>query len=230
MLSYGDKCEEIGVSLTTPTAIQRLQRKLCKAAGASSRPGVEGEARARGPLPPTLRQGVSAGHPPADLSEFFDTIRHHDLMQCMARRLSDRHMLRLIKQWLKVPVEERDEQGKRRMSGGKRSMQGAPQRGVISPLLANIYMHRSLRAWRQRGYGCRFRAHIVNYADDFAILSRGRAKAALAWTRWAMEQTGLSLNSAKARLCDARRVRLWPGPDRWASVRAEPPAHRAVRR
>jgi RNA-directed DNA polymerase len=141
----------------------------------------------------------------ADLSQFFDTIPHHDLMQSVARRICDRHMLRLIKMWLKAPVEERDEHGKRRMSGGKRSKQGTPQGGVISPLLANIYMHRYLRAWRDRGQGQRFRAHIVNYADDFVILSQGRAAEALTWTQWAMEQIGLSLNETKTRICDARQ-------------------------
>jgi len=175
----------------------------------------------------------------ADLSKFFDTIPHHELMQSLARRLSDRHMLALIKKWLKAPVEERDEDGKRRMSGGQGGKQGTPQGGVISPLLANIYMHRFLRAWRQRGLGRRFRAHIVNYADDFVILSRGRAKAALAWTRWAMEQIGLSLNEAKTRLCDAGResfdfLGYTFGPERYRKdghwYLAAQPSHQSVLR
>jgi RNA-directed DNA polymerase len=144
----------------------------------------------------------------ADLSKFFDMIPHHDLMQSVARRISDRSMLRLIKMWLKTPVEERDADGTRRLSGGKSSKQGTPQGGVISPLLANIYMHRFLRAWRQRGLGRRFRAHIVNYADDFVILSRGCAEEALAWTRWAMERIGLRLNETKTRICDGLRERF----------------------
>ena len=77
----------------------------------------------------------------ADLSKYFDTIPHSELMQCVARRIVDRDMLRLIKMWLKVPVEERDKNGTPRVSGGKGSTCGTPQGGVISPLLANLYMN-----------------------------------------------------------------------------------------
>src|SRR6202040_3754941 len=101
----------------------------------------------------------------ADLSKYFDTIPHQELLQSVARRVVDRHLLHLLKMWLKVPVEERDEQGGRRMSGGTQSTRGTPQGGVISPLLANIYMHRFLRAWRERGKGQQFQACVVNYAD-----------------------------------------------------------------
>ena len=69
----------------------------------------------------------------ADLSKYFDTIPHRELIQCVARRMVDRDMLRLIKMWLKVPVEERDENGKPRVSGGKKSTCGTPQGGVITP-------------------------------------------------------------------------------------------------
>jgi RNA-directed DNA polymerase len=68
---------------------------------------------------------------------------------------------------------------------------------VISPLLANIYMHRFLRAWRERGKGAQYQARVINYADDFVILSRGRSAEALAWTRWAMTHLGLTLNETK---------------------------------
>ena len=84
-------------------------------------------------------------------------------------------MLHLIKMWLKVPVEERDQDGKRRMSGGRKSTCGTPQGGVISPLLANLYMNRFLKYWRITGRGEAFQAHVVNYADDFVILSRRHA-------------------------------------------------------
>src|SRR5450631_4043406 len=71
----------------------------------------------------------------ADLSKYFDTIPHSELMQCVARRIVDKHMLHLVKMWLKVPVEEVDEKGKKRMTGGKDQDRGTPQGGVISPLL-----------------------------------------------------------------------------------------------
>lgn len=156
----------------------------------------------------------------ADLSKYFDTIPHSELMQSVARRVVDRHMLKLIKGWLKVPVEEQDEQGRRRMTGGKRSKRGTPQGGVISPLLANVYMNRYLRAWRERGKGQQYRARIVAYADDFVILSRGRAAGALEWTRWAMSRLGLALNETKTCIRSARResfdfLGYTFGPDRF---------------
>ena len=94
----------------------------------------------------------------ADLSKYFDSIPHSELVQCVARRIVDRDMLRLIKMWLKVPVQERDEHGKPRVSGGKGSTGGTPQGGVISPLLANLYMNRFLKYWRITGRGETFRA------------------------------------------------------------------------
>jgi len=133
----------------------------------------------------------------ADLSKYFDTIPHSELLKCAARRIVDRDMLRLIKMWLKVPVAERDEDGKPRVSGGKGSSCGTPQGGVISPLLANLYMNRFLKYWRITGRGEVFHAQVVNYAEDFVILSRGCAAEALNWTRSGMTRIGLTLNEAK---------------------------------
>ena len=144
----------------------------------------------------------------ADLSKYFDTIPHAELMKCVARRISERQVLRLIKMWLKVPVEERDENGKKRMTGGKKSRCGTPQGGVISPTLANLYMNRYLKYWRQSGQGKSFRAVIVNYADDFVILSRNKAAEALEWTQGVMERIGLTLNDRKTRLVKARTERF----------------------
>ena len=144
----------------------------------------------------------------ADLSRYFDNIPHRDLMQCVARRIIDRNVLALIKMWLKAPVEERDGDGTRRMTGGKSSTCGTPQGGVASPLLANLYMNRFLKHWRSTGRGEAFRAHIVNYADDFVILSRGHAAEALAWTRDVMTRLGLTLNEAKTSVRNAQQERF----------------------
>jgi RNA-directed DNA polymerase len=139
----------------------------------------------------------------ADLSKYFDTIPHDALMQCVARRIVDRMILSLIKMWLKTPVEERDRDGTRRMTGGKGSKHGTPQGGVISPLLANLYMNRFLKYWRITERTQAFRARVVSYADDFVILSRGRAAEALDWTRGVMGRLGLTLNEEKTSLKDA---------------------------
>jgi RNA-directed DNA polymerase len=134
----------------------------------------------------------------------FDAIPHSDLLKSVARRIVDPHVLRLIKLWLSCPVEERDGRGRRRMTGGKSNKQGTPQGGVISPLLANLYMNRFLKFWRMRECRAAFRAHLVNFADDFVILSCGRAEEALAWTRVVMTRLGLTLNEAKTSIRDAR--------------------------
>jgi RNA-directed DNA polymerase len=140
----------------------------------------------------------------ADLSNYFDTIPHRDLMQSVARRIVDRHVLWLIKLWLKAPIEERDGDGTRRMSGGKGRTRGTPQGGVASPLLSVIYMNRFLKHWRLTGRGEAFRAHVIASADDFVILSRGHATEALAWTRAVMARLGLTLNEGKTSVKDAR--------------------------
>jgi RNA-directed DNA polymerase len=141
----------------------------------------------------------------ADLSKYFDTIPHQDLMRSVAGRIVDRHVLRLIKLWLKAPVEESDDDGRRRLTGGKSSICGTPQGGVVSPLLANLYMNRFLKHWRATGRGEAYQARIISYADDFVILSRKSAAEALAWTRQVMTRLGLALNEAKTAVRDARR-------------------------
>ena len=141
----------------------------------------------------------------ANLSKYFDTIPHAELMRSVARRIVDRNVLRLIKLWLKTPVEETDGDGKRRMTGGRGSTRGTPQGGIVSPLLATLYMNRFLKYWRITGQGTRFRAEVVNHADDLVILSRGHAREALAWTRQVMTRLGLTLNEAKTSVRDGRK-------------------------
>src|SRR3954454_15411859 len=141
----------------------------------------------------------------ADLAKYFDSIPHRELMQSVARRIVDRNVLRLIRMWLKTPVEETDDDGKRRVSGGRRSRCGPPQGGVVSPMLANVYMNRFLKYWRLSGRSSAYQAYVISYADDFVILSRGHAEEALAWTRQVMARLGLALNEAKTSIRNARQ-------------------------
>jgi RNA-directed DNA polymerase len=137
----------------------------------------------------------------ADLSKFFDTIPHADLLRSVSRRVSDGAILHLIKLWLKAPIEERGDRGRRtRTRTGNR---GTPQGGVLSPLLANTYMRRFLRAWELRGNEWKLESRIVNYADDFVILCRKRAHEALTEAEGILSRLGLDLNRTKTRICCA---------------------------
>jgi RNA-directed DNA polymerase len=144
----------------------------------------------------------------ADLSKYFDTIPHDQLMRSVARRIVDKDILKLIKMWLKAPVEETDKDGRKRLTGGKRNKWGTPQGGVISPLLANLYMNRFLKYWRLTEQGRKLKAQVIAYADDFVILSRGYAQEAKAWARDVMTRLGLSLNEAKTSVRNARKERF----------------------
>ena len=149
--------------------------------------------------------GLKAGYRDvvdADLSKYFDTIPHDQLMQAVARRIVDRRMLKLIQGWLKAPVHVTDEKtGRVRIEGGQATKAGTPQGGVISPLLANIYFRRVLRAWEAHGHGRRLNARIVNYADDFVILTRNKAREALETVGGILRKIGLTLNERKTRVC-----------------------------
>jgi RNA-directed DNA polymerase len=142
----------------------------------------------------------------ADLSKYFDTIPHAELMKSLARRIADAKVLHLIKMWLKVPVEERDEQGRPRYTGGKGSKQGTPQGGVISPLLANVYINRLLKAFTQSDLMKRRGARIVNYADDFVVLCRpgSAAEIRVQVEKWVVGMK-LTINESKTSIRDARK-------------------------
>ena len=141
----------------------------------------------------------------ADLSKYFDTIPHAELMTCVARRIADSAVLHLIKMWLKVPVEERDEQGRPRSSGGKRSKQGTPQGGVISPLLANIYINRLLRVFAASELGRKYGARLVNYADDFVVVANEGAATVLAQVKRWLAVMKLTLNETKTCIRNGRQ-------------------------
>ena len=134
----------------------------------------------------------------ADLSGYFDTIPHPELMKCLARRISDGALLRLLKSWLEMPIEEDDDKtGKRRSNPARRGKRGTPQGAPISPLLSNLYMRRFLLGWKLRGYSRKLKAHIVNYADDFVILCRDNAETAERLMRAMMRQLKLTVNEEK---------------------------------
>ncbi|WP_295544017.1 reverse transcriptase domain-containing protein [uncultured Thiohalocapsa sp.] len=140
----------------------------------------------------------------ADLSKYFDTIPHAKLMAVVAERVVDGGVLALIQQWLKAPVIEEDQQGKRRPSGGKGNRKGTPQGGVISPLLANLYLHLLDRIWERHDLERRLGARLVRYADDAVILCRGDSQPAMAVLETVLERLELTLNRDKTRVVDAR--------------------------
>ena len=129
-------------------------------------------------------------------------------MKSVARRISDRHLLALLKQWLVVPVEEDDGRGGwRRTTRAKDEKCGVPQGAPISPLLSNLYMRRFLLGWKRLGHARRLQAHIVNYADDFVICCRGTAVEAMSVMRGMMGKLKLTVNE------DKTRMRRLPGED-----------------
>jgi RNA-directed DNA polymerase len=138
----------------------------------------------------------------ADLSGYFDSIPHAELMKSVSRRISDRRILRLIKMWLEAPVEETDAKGhRRRTTRNKDQGMGTPQGAPISPLFSNLYMRRFVKGWKVGGHQRRLSAHIVNYADDFVICCRGTADEAMSVMRTMMSKLKLTVNEQKTRLC-----------------------------
>lgn len=154
-----------------------------------------------------IRQALYNGHPhvfDVDLQQYFDTIPHSKLLTLVARRISDRHILRWIKQWLKAVVVEEDEQGRRRSVGGKKAKRGTPQGGVISPLLANVYLHLFDRVFLAYCRATEQAAHLVRYCDDFVILTRARVGETLEKVKEVLGRMELTLNEEKSRVVDAR--------------------------
>jgi group II intron reverse transcriptase/maturase len=138
----------------------------------------------------------------ADLSGYFDSIPHPELLKSVARRVSDGHVLALLKAWLEAPVEETDRRGRvSRTTRNRDDHRGTPQGSPISPLLSNVYFRRFVLGWNSLGYARRLAARIVNYADDFVICCRRNAEEALAVMRGMMSTLKLTVNESKTRVC-----------------------------
>jgi len=138
----------------------------------------------------------------ADLSGYFDSIPHAELMKSVSRRISDSRVLRLLKMWLETPVQETDAKGNcHRTTRNKDQGMGTPQGAPISPMLSNIYMRRFVKGWKTGGHEKRLAARIVNYADDFVICCRGTADEAMTVMRSMMSKLKLTVNETKTRLC-----------------------------
>jgi RNA-directed DNA polymerase len=137
----------------------------------------------------------------ADLRDYFTTIPHGPLMRCLIRRIADGRLLRVIKDWLTVPVVERVGRRVIRTAAARKTKRGTPQGSVISPILANLYFRRFLLAWHNHGHQDQLNAHVVNYADDFVICCRpGNADTAKTRMKALMTRLGLEVNETKTRL------------------------------
>ncbi|HZE69958.1 MAG TPA: group II intron reverse transcriptase/maturase [Pyrinomonadaceae bacterium] len=135
----------------------------------------------------------------ADLRNYFDTIPHDKLLACVRMRVTDSSVLKLLKQWLAAVIVDEDEDGKPTY---RRSKQGTPQGGVISPLLANIYLHWFDRLFqRQDGPAHWANAKLVRYADDLVVLARYQGKQLLSFVEQKLEGwLGLEINREKTRI------------------------------
>lgn len=140
----------------------------------------------------------------ADMEVYFDSIPHDRLMACLRMRVVDGGVLRLIRQWLDAPVEERGGNGKIRR---KRNRQGTPQGGVISPLLANIYLHWFDHVFHAKDGPAHWaKAVLVRYADDFVIMARHAGRELQGFTGEKIEGwLGLKINREKTRIIDLRQ-------------------------
>jgi RNA-directed DNA polymerase len=139
----------------------------------------------------------------ADLSKYFDTIPHAKLMAVVAERIVDGRILHLIRQWLKSPVVEKGKDGNNHISGGRSNRRGTPQGGVISPLLANLYLHLLDRIWERHNLERRYAARLVRYADDMVVLCARDTDKPLSMLKHVLERLGLTLNEMKTNIVNA---------------------------
>jgi len=141
----------------------------------------------------------------ADLKAYFDTIPHDKLMACVEMRVADRSVLKLIRQWLKAPIEESGGQGKPLKR--QRRREGTPQGGVISPLLANLYLHWFDKLFHRKGGPAHFaNATLIRYADDFVIMAKYMGTGITDWVEATAEEwMGLTINREKTTIIDLQQ-------------------------
>ncbi len=145
----------------------------------------------------------------ADLSKYFDTIVHENLMKTVAARIVDKRILALLNQWLKAIVIEVDRGGKRTViAGGKKSQKGTPQGGVISPLLANIYLNILDRIWDKHRLVQKYKARLVRYADDMVILCANGTDTSFTFLKKILNKLELKLNEDKTEIKNSRVERF----------------------
>jgi RNA-directed DNA polymerase len=152
-----------------------------------------------------IRRHLSAGYCAvydADLKGYFDSIPHENLMRCLEYRISDRHLLHLIREWLKAPVVEPPEEGGNGKPTVRRNTAGTPQGGVISPLLANLYLHWFDHVFHGTDGPAHWaRAKLVRYADDFVVMARYQSERLITFIEQKLEKRlGLTLNREKTRV------------------------------
>ena len=150
-----------------------------------------------------LKEGLKAVYD-ADLRGYFDSIPHEKLMKCLRMRIVDQSVLKLIRMWLQAPVVEQDRDGGKKVT---RSKKGTPQGGVISPLLANVYLHWFEKVFYSiEGPGVWAKAQIVRYADDFVVLARYSGSRMCDFIESKIETwLGLELNRDKTKVVDLRQ-------------------------
>src|SRR3972149_6152825 len=137
----------------------------------------------------------------ADISKYFDTIPHDKLLNLVAKRIVDKNILKLIKMWLNAPVVEEDN-GKKKYKGNDK---GTPQGGVISPLLANIYLDVLDRIWKLKKVQERLGARLIRYADDFVVLCENNTERVLRGIRAVLNSLELKLNEEKTKVAEVRQ-------------------------